>query len=159
MDRKKYGGRDPIISICLRLVETHEDRKKSIQLARTERASMELKVKEIKMDDMPRGSGGIGDPVFELYTKMENLDEYIADEQRRVEAVERAIIRIGHYEKDPALREQMRAGILINIQMGGHEMPFEYIDYPEKYSKKSFYAQRRSFLYEIARELNLVLQT
>lgn len=159
MDRKKYGGRDPIITICLRLVETHEDRKESIELARMERSTMEMQIKEIKIDDMPHGSGGSGDPVFELYAKMESLDEYIADEQHRVDAVGRAIDRIGHYEKDPALREQMRAGILKNIQMGGHVMPYEYTEYPEKYSKKSFYAQRRSFLMEIARELNLVLKT
>lgn len=155
---KKKGGRDPIITICSRLVETHERRKASIKLAQAERDAMELQVKVIKIDDMPRGSGGSGDPVFELYAKMENLDEYIADEQRRVDAVDRAISRIGYYERDPEIREQMRAGILKNIQMGGYVMPYEYVDYPEKYDKNSFYAQRKSFLMEIARELNLVLK-
>lgn len=158
MDKKKYGGRDPIISICLRLVETHEDRKESIELAQMERKSMELKIKEIKVDDMPHGSGGTSDPVFDLYAKMENLDEYINDEQRRVDAVDRAIDRIGHYEHDPTIREQMRAGILKNIQMGGHVIPYEYAGYPEKYDRNQFYAQRKSFIMEIARSLNLALK-
>jgi len=158
MDRKKYGGRDPIITICLRLVETHEDRKESIELARLERSAMEMQIKALKINDMPRGSGGTGDPVFELYAKMESLEEYIADEQRRVNAVDRAINRIGHYERDPATREQMRAGILKNIQMGGHVIPYEYAGYPEKYDRNQFYAQRKSFIMEIARSLNLMLR-
>lgn len=158
---KKKFRREPITMICLKLVESHESRKFSIESKRTKRIALEQKIKSITITDMPNGGGlqGVSDPVHEVYSKIEELDRQIKIEQRRVDAVEYAIDRIGFYEQNPEDRKKMREAILMNIQMGGHEMPFEYLDYPQQYDRNKFYSQRKAFLMDIANQLDLVLES
>lgn len=158
---KKKFRREPITIICLKLVESHESRKFSIEAKKTKKTALEQKIKSINITDMPRGGGpqGVSDPVHDVYIKIETLDRQIKTEQRRVDAVEKAIDRIGFYEPNPDDRKQMRDAILMNIQMGGHEMPFKYLQYPQQYDMIKFYKQRKAFLMDIATQLDLVLES
>ena len=156
MARKQYGRRATTI-ICLKLVETHDSRKKRVKKLKAERASLYGKINSLNITDMPTSHGGdAGDPIFNLYAKMEELEEAINAEQHRIQIVDDAIENIGkNIEKDAEVRRQMQKGILTNIQLGGCEVPFYYTNYPEQYSKDMFYAHRKAFLREIADKLYL----
>jgi hypothetical protein len=153
-------GNDPIKAICVKLVQSHEDRKKSVELLKAERAALVGKLPGFSLSDMPKSfSNDISDPVHRIYIRLEQLDYHIAEEQKRIEAVEAAIKNIGAFEKNPAIRKQIRKSILENIKQGGYLMPYEYANFPEKYTRDQFYKQRNAFLYEIARNLYLTLKT
>ena len=157
MSRSKKYGRRAITIICQKLVETHESRKKRIKNMQVERESLYDKFKSLNITDMPTShGGGVSDPVHDLYCHLEELDEAIKVEQHRIDIIDTAIGNIGkNIEPDLAIRKQMQSCILTNIQMGGFNIPFAYMNYPEKYSKDAFYLHRQAFLKEIAQKLYL----
>ena len=158
--KKKKSCRDPILMICQKIVETHEARKESIKLMKEECEALFGKLAEAKFTDMPVSHGNeVSDPVQQTYYLIEQLKVQIEEEQKRVEVVEAAIKNIGYYESDPETRKQIRDGILNNIQYGGFYMPYQYIEYPEEYNRYDFYRQRKHFLLEIAKNLQLVLKS
>lgn len=153
-------GNDPIKTICVKLVQSHEDRKKSVGLLKAERAALVGKLPGFSLSDMPKNFfNDISDPVHKTYIRLEQLDYHIAEEQKRIEAVDAAIKNIGAYEKNRKIRTQIRRSILENIKQGGYLMPYEYANYPEEYDRNQFYRQRNAFLYEIAKTLCLTLKT
>lgn len=155
MTKKKQFMRNEITIICKNLVMTHDDRKKRLKLLKYERDSLCGSLSGVTITDMPMAPhSGISNPVSNIYLKIEELDECITDEQRRVNAVERAINKLGSIEDDPEIRRQIVKGILDNIKDGG--IPFAYVTFPDKYDRNYFYEQRRDFLREIGRNLHLL---
>lgn len=158
---KRKTERDPIIGICLQLVKTHNERIESIKIMAQEQNDLRNKIKGITITDMPMAPhSGVSDPTSGTVARISDLDEWIKDEQHRVDVVAYAIDRLGFFEPDIEIRNKIRKSILENIRQGGYKMPYEHlIDYPEKYDRTAFYAQRKAFLQGIAKDLHLLLKT
>lgn len=155
MAENKHFFKNEISIICKNLVMTHEARKKRIKRLKYERDSLRGTLTSVTLSDMPMAPrSGISDSVSDISQMIEELDECIADEQRRVTAVEKAINKLGSIEDDPEIRRQIVKGILDNIKDGG--IPFAYVTFPDKYDRNYFYEQRRDFLREIGRNLHLL---
>lgn len=156
MANKKWFLRNELTIICKNLVMTHDNRIKNIKLLKYEKEMLREGMNGITITDMPTAPrSGISDTVSNVAQKIEEIDVWIEDEQRRVDAVEKAIENLGKCEDDPEIRKQIKKGILDNIRYGGSSLPYEYVAFPEKYTRTDFYDQRKAFLREIGHNLHL----
>jgi hypothetical protein len=161
--KKKPMGRDPIIAICLNLVRTHEARKKSIKYLKIERDRLLTQLPGFSLTDMPKAPPcSVDDPVYRIMCEIEEIDNQIEAETRRIQAVDCAIRNIVQGESDPAMRKQIHKFIMDNIEEGGFFMPYERMadEFPEeftnKYPRHKFYKDRLKFLIDVGEILYLI---
>lgn len=144
--------RDYTREICVKIVQTHPERKKRIREAIKKRESLTDTMKSVNITDMPINHNGVGRPTEKLYEEIEYLDTYIAIEQNRVEVVEAAIMRMGN-KYSPKVQKEIRDGILIHLSPDC-DIPQYQIPYP--FEKEHFYNTRKEFLRDIAHNLYLI---
>lgn len=152
--KKKPGFDRPYSSIALKLLLTHEQRKKDVEAMMFDledlagiQAGPGTDVDKIKM------SRKISDPTGERAMKVADLKAKIHDEQRRIDAVNSAILHLGDWETDKEVRLQIKKCI---INACKDNVSYYKLDYPEEYDEREFRDHRRTFLNNILRHLNLL---
>jgi hypothetical protein len=148
MSSKNY-----IQDLCIKIVQTDGIRKKQVKEAKAKRDSLTDTLKSTNLSHAPKSGGsGVSDPTAAIYEQIEYLEAFIAEQERRIEAVERAIQNIGR-QYEEAVRREMIDGILLNLAAGGG-LPFSEIPYP--FAKDHFYETRKAFLRDVGVRLYLV---
>lgn|GEM_PF-6867195 len=147
MSTKNY-----IRDLCIKIVQTHDIRKKQVIEAKDKRDSLTDTLKSINLSHTPRGRPWVSDPTAEIYEQIEYLDTFIAEQERRIDAVEQAIQNIGR-QYEEKVRSEIVDGILLNIAAGGW-LPFSETPYP--FAKDHFYKTRKQFLRDVGIRLYLI---
>lgn len=97
------------------------------------------------------GSGTPGDPTALKAMRLEALERHPNVQAMR--AIEQARLRIGEDIKDDTIRSRMAESIWESC-IKGRDFVFEYKNLPM--GKTCFYKHRQKFIYEIAKQLNII---